>query len=78
MTDVPYDAAVTIGEEIKCLLAKGWTWDGDKLVHPLHKDIWTMYKRTFSHTSRVEQFDSEIKQAVEEARQRERGDESGG
>jgi hypothetical protein len=32
MTDGQEDVAVTIGEEICCLLAAGWTWDGDKLV----------------------------------------------
>ncbi len=46
---------VSIGDEIRCLLDAGWTWDGDKLVHPEHKDVWTMYIRTFSHMSRVEQ-----------------------
>ena len=30
MTDGQEDVAVTIGEEICCLLAAGWTWDGDQ------------------------------------------------
>ena len=47
MIDVPDHAAVTIGEEIQCLLAAGWTWDGDRLVHPVHEDVWTRYERPF-------------------------------
>jgi hypothetical protein len=72
MADEQEDAAVTVGEEIQCLLAAGWTWNGDKLVHPGDKDTWIMYKRVDSHKIRVEQFESELKQAVREARQRER------
>jgi hypothetical protein len=78
MTGGDYDAAVTIGEEIQCLLALGWTWDGDKLVHPKHKDVWTKYQRTFSHSTRTEHFDAELKQAVRSARQQERPIEGGG
>ncbi len=65
--------SVSIGDEIRCLLDAGWTWDGDKLVHPEHKDVWTMYIRTFSHMSRVEQFDAEIAQAVRKAQQKDQG-----
>jgi hypothetical protein len=43
MTDERGEARFTIGEEIQCLLAAGWSWDGDKLVHPQHKDVWTRY-----------------------------------
>ena len=77
MTDAEDDVVVTIGEEIQCLLAAGWTWDGDKLVHPKNKDVWTMYKRTFSHTSRTGDFDAELRQAVRKARQQGRPIESG-
>ncbi len=69
MTEAQDDAAATIGEEIQCLLAAGWTWEGDKLVHPKYKDVWTMYQRTFSHASRTEDFNAEVKQAVLRARQ---------
>jgi hypothetical protein len=80
MADEHEDAAVTIGEEIRCLLAAGWAWDGDKLVHPTSKDIWTMYKRTDSHGigPRIEQFESELKQVAREARKREPATASGG
>lgn len=78
MIDVPDHAAVTIGEEIQCLLAAGWTWDGDRLVHPVHEDVWTRYERTFSHRSRVEHFDSEVAQAVRRARRQGRPTEDGG
>ena len=37
---------VSVGEEIRCLLDAGWTWDGDKLVHPTQKGSWVLYKRT--------------------------------
>jgi hypothetical protein len=71
MADEQEDAAVTVGEEIRCLLAAGWTWNGDTLVHPGHKGSWTMYKRIdFSHKTKLEQFESELKQAVREARQK--------
>jgi hypothetical protein len=80
MADGQEDAGVTIGEEIQCLLATGWTWDGDKLVHQKSKNIWIMYKRadTGGITARSEQFESELEQAVREARQREQGTGSGG
>ncbi len=70
MADMQYDADVTIGEEIACLLAAGWTWDGDKLVHPRDRLVWTMYKRVDSGGlgSRIGQFEAEVKQAVREAR----------
>lgn len=67
------DTNVTVGEEIRCLLDAGWTWDGDKLVHPKYKDVWTMYKRIDSHKIRAEQFEAELKQAVRESRRREQG-----
>jgi hypothetical protein len=69
MTNAQNDEAVTVGEEIQCLLAAGWTWDGDKLVHPTSKDVWTTCKRTFSHASRTGDFDREVKEAVRKARQ---------
>jgi len=52
---------VTVGEEIRCLLDAGWTWDGDKLVHPTHNGIWTMYKRIDSSgiAARSELFESD-------------------
>ena len=67
MTDGQEDVAVTIGEEICCLLAAGWTWDGDKLVHPTHKEAWRLYQRVDSSsiTARPGQLDAEIAQAVE-------------
>jgi hypothetical protein len=36
MTDEQAKTGVTIGEEIRCLIDAGWTWDGDKLVHPTY------------------------------------------
>src|SRR4051812_44598931 len=42
------DAGVTIPEEIRCLVDTGWTWDGNKLVHPGDKDIWRMYTKVDS------------------------------
>jgi hypothetical protein len=50
----------------------GWTWDGDTSVCPWDKDAWTTYRRVDSHKIRLEQFESELKQAVREAQQRER------
>jgi len=35
MADEQVDERVTVGEEIRCLLDAGWTWDGDKLSIPL-------------------------------------------
>jgi hypothetical protein len=74
MTDGQEDVAVTIGEEICCLLAAGWTWDGDKLVHSTHKEAWRLYQRVDSSsiTARPGQLDAEIAQAVRKARQKER------
>jgi hypothetical protein len=76
MTDGQADAIVTIEEEIRCLLDAGWAWDGDKLVHPTHKEIWRMYQRVDcrSITARSEQFESEIREAVFRARQQGRCD----
>jgi hypothetical protein len=74
MADGQDDAAVTIREEIRCLLDASWTWDGDKLVHPKDKHIWRKYTRIDSPRvgKRSQQLDAEIEQAVREARQRER------
>jgi hypothetical protein len=66
------EALVAIPEEIQCLLNAGWTWDGNKLVHPKDKDIWRMYKRIDSPKVGTERFNAEIKQAVLETRVRER------
>jgi hypothetical protein len=73
VTDIHDGNRVTIGEEIQCLLAAGWTWDGDKLMHPGSKETWVRYQRgeTSGIGARVEQFESELKQAVREARARE-------
>jgi hypothetical protein len=63
---------VTIAEEIRCLLDADWTWDGDKLVHPQHQDIWRMYKRIDSpKVGDSRRLDAEIEQAVREAGWRE-------
>ena len=35
----------TILEEIRCLLDAGWTWDGDKLVHPQNRELWRKYTK---------------------------------
>jgi hypothetical protein len=80
MTDEQADKGVTVGEEIRCLLAAGWVWDEDSLVHPTSKNIWIRYQRaeTGGITARSEQFEAELKQAVQEARQREQGMGSGG
>jgi hypothetical protein len=65
-------AVVTIPEEIRCLLDAGWTWDGDKLVHPRDKDLWRTYTRVDSpKIGSSQRFDAEIEQAVREARWRE-------
>jgi hypothetical protein len=80
MADEEDDAPVTVGEEIQCLLAAGWTWDGDKLVHMSHKETWIRYKRADSQGigARIDQFESDLKQAVQAARQRSRQANSGG
>ena len=80
MADEQVNELVTVGEEIRCLLDAGWTWDGDKLVHPTHNGIWTMYKRIDSSgiAARSEQFESELRKAVREARQRRQGLTDGG
>ncbi len=78
LTSEVVDAGVTIPEEIQCLLNAGWTWHGDKLVHPADKDIWRMYKRIDSPKVGSERFDAEIKQAVREARWRKRRMEATG
>ncbi|MBV8525804.1 MAG: hypothetical protein JOY71_27445 [Acetobacteraceae bacterium] len=60
------DAGVTIGEEIECLMAAGWRWDGDTLKHPQNDNIWITYRRADSRgiNAREEQFESELKLAV--------------
>jgi hypothetical protein len=70
---------VTIPEEIRCLLDAGWTWDGDKLVHPSYKDIWRKYTKVDSpKIGSSQRFDAEIEQAVREARWREQRTRRGG
>jgi hypothetical protein len=70
MADGQEDADVTIGEEIQCLLAAGWKWDGDKLVHMADNNVWISYKRADSRgiSARSEQFESELREAVRKAR----------
>ena len=68
------DAGVTIPEEIQCLLDAGWTWDGDRLVHPRDKDLWRMYTKVNSPRIGISpRFDAEIERAVQRARQRSGG-----
>jgi hypothetical protein len=63
---------VTILEEIRCLLDAGWTWDGDKLVHPQHRELWRMYTKMDSpKLGDSRRLDAEIEQAVREAGWRE-------
>ena len=63
---------VTIAEEIRSLLDAGWTWDGDKLVHPQYRELWRMYTKMDSpKLGDSRRLDAEIKQAVREARWRE-------
>jgi hypothetical protein len=72
MTDEQAKTDVTIGEEIRCLLDAGRTWDGDKLVHPTYKAAWRMYQRVDSGSiaARPGQLDAEIDQAVRKTRQK--------
>jgi hypothetical protein len=74
------DAGVTIPEEIQSPFDAGWTWDGDKLVHPKDKDIWRMYTKVDSPKigKGCQRLDAEVEQAVREARQRERRMRDGG
>lgn len=64
------DAGVSIGEEIECLVAAGWRWDGDTLIHPKNEDIWIAYRRADSRgiNAREEQFESELQLAVQKVR----------
>jgi hypothetical protein len=64
------DTGVTIGEEIECLVAAGWRWDGDTLIHPKNEDIWITYRRVDSRgiNAREEQFESELELAVQKIR----------
>lgn len=65
------DAGVTILEEIRCLVDAGWSWDGNKLVHPKDKDIWRMYQKVdSSKIGNSRRLDAEIGQAVHEARRK--------
>jgi hypothetical protein len=73
MADEHVTPGVSIGDEIRCLLDAGWTWDGDKLVCPHAKDTWTMYKRIDSNKVREHDFQRELKQAVRKARRQEQG-----
>ena len=65
------DTGVTVGEEIECLVAAGWRWDGDTLIHPKDENIWITYRRADSRGINAweEQFESELKQAVQKVRQ---------
>ncbi len=72
-------AGVTIPEEIRCLLDAGWTWVGDKLVHPRDKGIWRMYIKVNSpKIGSSQRFDADIEQAIREARWRGQRTRSGG
>jgi hypothetical protein len=72
------DAGVALNEEIQCLLDAGWTWDGNKLVHPKDKDIWRKYKKVDSPKIASQRFDAEIEQVLRESRQRKQRMRSGG
>jgi hypothetical protein len=63
-------AGVTIGEEIECLVAAGWRWNGDTLIHPKNENVWITYRRVDSRgiNAREEQFESELEQAVQKVR----------
>jgi hypothetical protein len=62
------DAGVPLAEEIRCLVEAGWTWDGNRLVHPKDKDIWRMYKKVdSSKIGNSRRLDAEIAQSVHEA-----------
>ena len=72
-------ASVSIAEEIQCLLDAGWTWDGNKLVHPRDNDIWRMYTKVDSpKIGNSQRLDAEIEQAMRESRWREQRMRSGG
>ena len=59
------DAEVPLAEEIRCLVEAGWTWDGNRLVHPNDKDIWRMYKKVdSSKIGNSRRLDAEIGQTV--------------
>jgi hypothetical protein len=64
------DAGVSIGEEIECLVAAGWMWVGDTLIHPNNENIWITYRRANSRgiNAREEQFESELELAVQKVR----------
>ena len=73
MADGQEYPGVSIGDEIRCLLDAGWTWDGDKLVCPHAKDTWTRYKRIDSSKVREHDFQRELEQAVRKVRRQEQG-----
>ena len=73
MADGLENRAVSIGDEIRCLLDAGWTWEGDKLVCPQDKDTWTRYERTGSNKVRLHDFERELEQAVRKGQRQERG-----
>lgn len=70
MSNRRQDAGVTIGEEIECLVAAGWRWDGDTLIHPKKENIWITCQRADSRgiNAREEQFESELELAVRKVR----------
>ena len=59
--------SVSIGDEIRCLLDAGWTWDGDKLVCPHAKDTWTRYKRIDSNKVSEHDLQRELEHTVRKA-----------
>ena len=67
------NSGVSIGDEIRCLLDAGRTWDGGKLVCPHAKDTWTRYKRIDSKKVREHDFQRELEQAVRKARRQDQG-----
>jgi hypothetical protein len=74
MADGQQGAGMTIGEEIQCLLAAGWKWEKDMLVHPRHSNIWIMYKRVDSCElgEKRDLFEGHLLDAVRKAREDER------
>jgi hypothetical protein len=74
MADGQQDAGMTIGEEIPCLLAAGWRWEKDTLVHPRHRNIWIMYKRVDSCELGEKRalFEAHLQDAVRKVREDER------
>jgi hypothetical protein len=73
MADEQESPSVSIGDEIRCLIDAGWTWDGDKLVCPHDKETWTRYKRIDSNKVREHDFQRELEQAVRKAQRQKPG-----